>query len=95
MTSDFIEDLSVDNLKELLKAFRKLYRIQHGKLSRMSYDIDLLKSKIDNLEFKFKKMNDQLLQKESEIKYHMDRKLTFFERIKGKIKNENRPNKKD
>lgn len=86
MTSDFSEDLSNDKLREYLKSFRYMYRYQHGKLNSLSMEIGNLNSKITNLVHKIELLERNLNEVRLELDYHKDRKLSFWERIKGKIK---------
>lgn len=86
MTSDFSEDLSNDKLREYLKSFRYMYRYQHGKLNSLNMEMVNQNSKIDNLSQKIEILERNLNEVRLELNYHKDRKLSFWERIKGKIK---------
>jgi hypothetical protein len=90
MTSDFSESLSPDELKNLLLKFRHFYRINFSRSNsiemekkRFDYEIEQLKiekqSEINNLS----DSNTQLLNIYKSI---TSRKLTFLERLLGKIK---------
>lgn len=85
MTSDFIGNLSPDDLILLLKQFRNYYRAQHStiirkdneisklnnKITRYMNSIDILKKELDTNEFRYERIKNK--------------KLSLKERLKGKI----------
>ncbi len=96
MTSEFENDLSPSDLKYLLKKYRYFYRVLHGKMERVSSDkefeknalldeIKSLKEAVTNTQIQKAKAEDEVSILKSRIS---SRKLTWKERIKGKITTE-------
>ena len=89
MTSDFNEELNTKELKALLIKFREFYRYMYSAKD----------NKINDKEFKIKKLKEEIKEKTStinklsydnseldnEIRKIKKRKLTFMERIRGKV----------
>lgn len=95
MTSDFMENMKPDEYRKLLTEFRNFYRVISSKSesSNSHYLIELNKLKNENDFLKrdtieLKRENTKL---KADIKSLTNRRLSFRERIKGKIifKNEN------
>lgn len=86
MTSEFTEDMNIDHLKNLLKSFRYFYRYQHGKILSVKMDMNKLEQKVENLTEKLDKVSIDLEKCKYELDYHKNRKLSFMERLLGKIK---------
>ena len=89
MTSDFEDDYSPTELKYLLIKWRYFYRLQHGNHNRISTDYE---GKVQNLSDEVSRLKferDSLLLKTSNDKNTIvslkNRKLTFKERLTGKI----------
>ena len=89
MTSEFEVDLSPTEFKFLLRKWRYIYRLLHGRLER---DKDDFEFKIKNLEVNIHSMNEdnyKLLvenaKKDDFIDQMKNRKLSFKERLTGKI----------
>ena len=89
MTSEFEVDLSPTEFKFLLRKLRYFYRLLHGRLER---DKDDFEFKIKNLEVNIHSMNEdnyKLLvenaKKDDFIDQMKNRKLSFKERLTGKI----------
>lgn len=90
MTSDFDENLPPEDLKFLLLKFRYFYRI----ISSRSMSIDLEKKRFDFEIDTLKRENQEKIQVEKNSYDHLlniykslvSRKLTFTERLKGKIR---------
>jgi len=89
MTSDFEDDYKPEELKYLLHKWRYFYRLLHGSSERFksdaTFEIAKLKEEVD---FKGKKEQGLLIQitdKQNIIDSLKNRKLTFKERISGKI----------
>jgi len=89
MTSEFEVDLSPTEFKFLLRKWRYFYRLLHGRLER---DKDDFEFKIKNLEVNIHSMNEdnyKLLvenaKKDDFIDQMKNRKLSFKERLTGKI----------
>jgi hypothetical protein len=91
MTSDFVGDYKPEELKYLLIKWRYFYRLLIGKYDLCKVDHDgLLKNLKDDLYSKDSKIN-RLLIENSELKNTIsqieNRKLSWKERISGKIIN--------
>ena len=89
MTSDFDEELTNGEFKALLLKFREFYRIHHSIHSNKLGSVELeLKKTNDSIEsFKNDMYRAQISNEEaeSELKKVVNRKLTFMERLTGKI----------
>ena len=89
MTSDFDGDYSPTELKEFLKKWKYFFRLYNGKSDRLKdefgQEILLLNNKIKELD---KKLNEQILDnfnKEDTINKILSQKLTWKERLTGKL----------
>jgi hypothetical protein len=93
MTSEFENDFSPSDLKYMLRKYRYFYRILHGKLERANSDkefeknvlieeIKSLKDSVTNTQIQKARAEDEVCILKSRIS---SRKLTWKERIKGKI----------
>ena len=93
MTSEFEGDYSPVELKYLLIKWRYFYRLTNGRLERvttdsegkikkLNTDINLLNNRINNLLV-------ENVNKDNVVNSLKSRKLTFKERLSGKINNEN------
>tara|TARA_X000000368_G_C23054444_1_gene723155 strand:- start:329 stop:637 length:309 start_codon:yes stop_codon:yes gene_type:complete len=89
MTSDFNENLNKDELKALLIKFREFYRYMYSVKDNRLIDRDSKIKKLkEDIEFKKEdiiKLNLSKSKLENERKFLKERKLTFIERIKGKL----------
>ena len=89
MTSEFNEGLTPDEFKFLLYRFRHHYRLAYGMNERLKTESDGVKKILEEKELCMKKIIDNLNSEKasSEYKYNrlINRKLTWKERIKGKI----------
>lgn len=99
MTSDLTDDYSPSELKYLIIKWRYFYRILHSNTER---DILDLQGKVKDIEEKLVGKDNEIIQtqikvadKENLINQMKSRKLTWKERIKGKIilKEDNENNK--
>ena len=73
MSSDFTtEDLSNERLIELLKEFKYFYRLQHGRLNSIMFEIDKLKMKIENQDCKMKDLELKLIEAENKIEINLN-----------------------
>lgn len=89
MTSDFNEGLTPDEFKFLLFKFRNAYRVISGRNDLLKVDISGKQNEIDTIKGIFneelsliKEENHTMSEK---LKNIFERKLTWGERIKGKI----------
>lgn len=90
MTSDFIENHNPDEYKFLLHKFRFFYKILYGNHTRIKGDLTFQCSQQESI---IQDLKNQLFleqKKSAELKDEIDlkyknRKLTFKERISGKI----------
>ena len=85
MTSDLHEDWSPDDLKAMILFFRKKVRKIHSSKTSLEYKIEQLQNK---LEFKDRQvLKKELERKDAERKVEtlQNKKLSFKERIFGKI----------
>ena len=89
MTSEFNEGLTPDEFKFLLHKFRYHYRLTYGINQNLKIEIDDLKKKIENNQNHTKKIIDSVnyenLKSQERYNRLINRKLTWIERIKGKI----------
>lgn len=97
MTSDLTEEYKPEELKFLLHKFKYFYRILHGKnanvIGQKDLELDTLKREIEFL----KKSIQSIQTEKADLQNIIDlqpstRKLTFMERILGKVdlKNNNK-----
>jgi len=89
MTSDFNEELNKSELKALLIKFREFYRYMYSVKDNKVIDRDF---KIKNFEQEITFMKEEVIrlkfrksELENERKLLKRRKLTFMERIRGKL----------
>lgn len=89
MTSDFNEELNKSELKALLIKFREFYRYMYSVKDNRVIDRDF---KIKNFEQEITFMKEEVIrlkfrksELENERKLLKRRKLTFMERIRGKL----------
>ena len=89
MTSEFNEGLTPDEFKFLLYKFRYHYRLTFGINQNLKLEIDYLKKSIEETESTTKKMieiaNNEKVKSETNYNRLINKKLTWKERIKGKI----------
>jgi hypothetical protein len=89
MTSEFEEGLTPDEFKFLLFKFRNFYRITNGKSDTLKADLELKKKDLDDLRNENGSRFTGLQQENSSLKYELNfiknRKLSWKERLKGKI----------
>jgi FtsZ-binding cell division protein ZapB len=89
MTSEFIGDFKPDELKYLLLKWRYFYRMQHGRLEVSKADLE--KYKLDCvelnklLESERNSLKSEIANLENEVHQLKQRKLTWRERLSGKI----------
>lgn len=89
MTSDLEGDYSPEELKYLLFKWRYFYRLLHGLSERTKVEIDgLIREKeeiLENSQKKIEFLNQQISEKVEIIEKSKIRKLSWKERISGKI----------
>ena len=89
MSSEINEGFTSEEFKFLLFKFRYFYRLTHSKNESLKYQIDNLANEINSLsEQKKIEIKNLISQNQQlEIKYNslINKKLTWRERIKGKI----------
>ena len=89
MISEFNEGLSPEEFKFLLYKFRYYYRLTYGKNETMKAEIEKLKSDIldkDNInKINLNNLNSEKAALEEKYNQLLNKKLTWKERIKGKI----------
>lgn len=89
MTSEFENNHSPDELKYLLVKWRYFYRLLYGRYERIKTDsigeIEMMKNSLDLLNLEKSKLLIEIQNKESEITSIKNKKLTWKERIKGRI----------
>jgi len=89
MTSEFEDDYKPEELKYLLFKWRYFYRILHGKHELIKCDSEHIISKLkDENEFKDLKifeLQKNIADKENILNNLKSRKLTYKERLSGKI----------
>jgi len=93
MTSEFEGDYSPEELKYLLIKWRYFYRLANGRIERVTTDsegaIRKLNADIDMLNNKINNISTECANKDNLINSLKSRKLTWKERLSGKINNEN------
>lgn len=96
MTSEFEGDYSPEELKYLLIKWRYFYRLINGRLERVltdnEGDVRKLNSNIETLNNKVTNLLVENTNKDNLIDSMKDRKLTFKERLSGKIINKENEN---
>ena len=96
MTSDFEQDYKPEELKYLLTKWRYFYRLLHGRLelvkSENEGEVNKLKEEIKSINSLLTKEQIESSNKSDFINTLKSRKLTFKERITGKINIEENEN---
>ena len=96
MTSDFEGDYKPEEFRYLLNKWRYFYRILHSRSTNSSdslqFEVKKLNEEIEDLQKKIKYLKFENVEKQNLIDFSKNRKLTFKERISGKIitKNEDK-----
>lgn len=85
MTSDFSDNLSPEDLIDLLTRFRYYYRRQHGSINGKQHEIIKLEKKIKSCENSIIILKKELEMNEFRYERIKTKKLSLKERIKGKI----------
>jgi hypothetical protein len=89
MTSDFSDDYKPEELKYLLVKWRYFYRVLHGKYELQKTDSQqetkLLKDSNEALNNEIQRLKFELSNRDNLIHSLKNRKLTFKERLSGKI----------
>lgn len=89
MTSEFENNYSPDELKYLLVKWRYFYRLLYGRYERIKTDsigeIEMMKNSLDLSNLEKSKLLIEIQNKDSEITSIKNKKLTWKERIKGRI----------
>jgi hypothetical protein len=90
MTSEFHDNYSPDELKNFLVKWKYFYRLYNGKYERLKSDneflISKLESKVDSLNRNILLLESKNIEKQEQIDYLKNRKLSWKERFSGKIK---------
>lgn len=89
MTSDLEGDYKPDELKYLIIKWRYFYRVLHSKYEYIKSENDLIQQQkdtsVDFLQNQINIIKSQLMEKDDIINELKQRKLTFKERLSGKI----------
>lgn len=89
MTSDFNEELNKSELKALLIKFREFYRymysVKDNKVIDRDFKIKTFKEEITFMKEKIIKLKFEKSELENEKNLLKKRKLSFMERIRGKL----------
>ena len=89
MTSEFENNYSPDELKYLLVKWRYFYRLLYGRYERIKTDsigeIEMMKNSLDLSNLEKSKLLIEIQNIDSEITSIKNKKLTWKERIKGRI----------
>lgn len=89
MTSDFEEEYNPEELKYLLFKWRNFYRILHGRNERtienFESELKVLKDQLNTEMFKYNELLVKLADTENSIHQMKQRKLSWKERLSGKI----------
>ena len=93
MTSEFTEGLTPDEFRFLLIKFRNFYRVSAGKVEYLKVEIDGKKREIEEVRSSIPMKINSILSEKANIEDDMNRlknrKLSWKERILGKIILEN------
>ena len=91
MTSEFDENLSPKEYKEMLIRYRYFYRLLHGRLERSvgdsDFELERLKERLESQQRYITELQTECARKDDEIGSLRARKLTLKERFLGKIIN--------
>jgi hypothetical protein len=91
MTSDFEQEYKPEELKYLLFKWRYFYRILNGKFdlhkTNSNWDIEHLQEEVKRLKTQISENQSIIAMREDQINGLKNRKLTFKERLSGKIIN--------
>lgn len=91
MTSDFEQEYKPEELKYLLVKWRYFYRVLNGKFelqkTNSDYEIEHLQEEIKRLKTQIEENQSIIAENENKINSLENRKLTFKERLSGKIIN--------
>ena len=89
MTSDFQENLSPDELRFLLLKFRNYYRVVSSKNELLISDLEIFRKNAQSIDAlnneKIKHLSDENSNISRKLNTIMNKKLSFKERIFGKI----------
>lgn len=90
MTSDFVENYRPEEYKFLLLKFKSFYRILYGNFTRvkgdLQFELDKNKNYANSLELQLENSQNEISKlKDNLNNYKEVRKLTWIERIKGKV----------
>ncbi len=89
MTSDFEQEYKPEEYKYLLNKWRYFYRVLHGKneINKIEYEgqIRILDEEIESKNGQINVLKSTNVVKDQEIESLKNRKLTWRERISGKI----------
>lgn len=89
MTSEFEADLSPTEFKYLLTKWRYFYRMLHGRFERtkddLNFEIISKENELDNLKKQNYNIMVECADNQNTIHLLKNRKLTFKERLSGKI----------
>jgi hypothetical protein len=89
MTSEFSDDISSEESRLLLRKFRTHFRMISTKNEQLCYSIAQLESeKVDSKRIYDEQLilkNAELVKMDAKLSSELERKLTFMERLTGKI----------
>lgn len=89
MTSDFQENLSPDELRFLLLKFRNYYRVVSSKNDLLTSDLEIFRKNAQSIDTlnneKIQHLSDENSNLSRKLNTIMNKKLSFKERIFGKI----------
>lgn len=89
MTSDFQENLSPDELRFLLLKFRNYYRVVSSKNDLLTSDLEIFRKNAQSIDAlnneKIQHLSDENSNLSRKLNTIMNKKLSFKERIFGKI----------
>ena len=90
MTSDYEQDYKPEELKYMLLKFRNFYRVLYSKHSHIKDDKEILdkenEEQINFLTKQLKNKENDISNLESKIDKLKNRRLSFMERLSGKVK---------
>jgi len=90
MNSDYEEDLNPDELKYLLSKWKYHYRLLHGKNTMLKSESlsykDKYEKSVSEIDYTKKLLKKEINEYKTTIRKLKNRKLTWKERLTGKIK---------
>ena len=85
MTSDFSDNLGIDEMKRIIIYFRNYVRKVYGINKSLDYKIDDLEKRLEYKDITIKKLKSDIESSRRRYEVYLKRKLTWRERLFGNI----------